>query len=151
MAKAILVYGSTIGNTEVLSKSVEEGLKISDVEVVVKNVETASVEELKDYDVIILGCSTWGEGELQDDFVSFEEEMEKISLNGKKAAVFGPGDSETYPDTFCEAVDILEKRLRNCGAEIVIDSLKIDGDIEESKREEAKNWGEKIVWILKNG
>ena len=148
MVKAILIYGSTIGNTEILSKSVEEGLKISEVEVVVKNVETASVEELKDYDVIIFGCSTWGEGELQDDFVSFEEEMGKISLNGKKAAVFGPGDSEIYPDTFCDAVDILEKRLKNCGAEIVIDSLKIDGDV-EPKCEEAKNWGKKIAEILK--
>ena len=150
MEKAILIYGSTIGNTEILSKSVEEGLKISDVEVTVKNVETANVEELKDYDAIILGCSTWGEGELQDDFVSFEQEMEKISLNGEKAAVFGPGDSDVYPDTFCDAVDILEKRLRNCGVEIIIDSLKIDGDV-ESKCEEAKNWGKKIGEILKNG
>ena len=71
MVKAILIYGSTIGNTEILSKSVEEGLKISEVEVKVKNVETAGVEELKDYDAIILGCSTWGEGELQDDFITF--------------------------------------------------------------------------------
>ena len=150
MAKAILIYGSTIGNTEILSKSVEEGLKISDVEVTVKNVETANVEELKDYDAIILGCSTWGEGELQDDFVSFEQEMGKISLNGKKAAVFGPGDGDVYPNTFCVAVDILEKRLRNCGAEIIADSLKIDGDV-EPKCEEAKNWGKKIGEILRNG
>ena len=150
MVKAMLIYGSTIGNTEILSKSVEEGLKSSDVEVTVKNVETASTEELKDYDAIILGCSTWGEGELQDDFISFEEEMSEIKLDGKKAAVFGPGDSETYPDTFCDAVDILEKRLKNCGAEIVIDSLKIDGDV-EPKCEEAKNWGKKIGEILKNG
>ncbi len=148
MAKAILVYGSMTGNTEILSKSVEEGLKSSNVEVVVKNVEHAGVEELKDYDVIIFGCSTWGEGELQDDFIAFEEEMGKISLNGKKAAVFGPGDIEIYPDTFCEAVNILEKRLRNCGAEIVIDSLKIDGDV-EPKCEEAKEWGRKIGEILK--
>lgn len=148
MVKAILIYGSTIGNTEILSKSVEEGLKISDTEVTVKNVETANVEELKDYDVIILGCSTWGAGDLQDDFISFEEEMEKISLNGKKSAVFGPGDSDVYPDTFCDAVDILEKRLRNCGAEIIVDSLKIDGDV-EPKCEEAREWGKKIAEILK--
>lgn len=148
MAKLILIYGSTTGNTEALSKSVEKGLKVSGVDVLVRNVADANPEELKDYDVIILGCSTWGDGELQDDFVPFEKGMRKIKLNGKKAAVFGPGDSSIYPQ-FCKAVDILEKRLGNCGAEIVVDSLKVDGDI-EPRLGEAKNWAKSIAKILKD-
>lgn len=147
MAKVIVVYGSMTGNTEALSKPVEEGLKAPGIDVLVKNADEASPKELKDYDGIILGCPTWGDGELQDDFVPFEEGMEKIKLEGKKAAVFGPGDSEGYPDTFCAAVDILEERLKSCGAEIVVDSLKIDGDVEPSL-EEAKAWGKKITGKL---
>jgi flavodoxin I len=140
MAKAILIYGSTTGNTEVLSESVRKGLKAAGIDVSVKNVTDAGPRELPDYDGIILGCSTWGEGELQDDFIAFEEEMRKIKLNGKKAAVFGPGDS-SY-SLFCEAVDILERRLKECGARIIIDSLKIDGDVELHLKE-AETWGEK--------
>ena len=140
MAKVILIYGSTTGNTETLSRTVAEGLRNSETDVSVKDVNKAHPEELKDYDGIVLGCSTWGAGELQDDFVAFEEGMSKLRLAGKKAAVFGPGDSETYEDTFCAAVDILEDRLKNCGAEIVVDSLKIDGDV-EPELEKAKEWG----------
>ena len=87
---------------------------------------------------------------IKEEHLAYEEELKKISLSGKKSAVFGPGDSEMYPDTFCDSVDILEKRLRNCGAEIIVDSLKVDGDV-EPKCEEAKNWGKKIGEILKNG
>ena len=38
--------------------------------------------------------------------------MANISLKGKKAAVFGPGDKKNHPDTFCKAVDLLEDRLK---------------------------------------
>ncbi|MCK5305977.1 MAG: flavodoxin [Candidatus Omnitrophica bacterium] len=145
MTKAIIVYGSTTGNTETLSKSVGEGLKDLGVEVLVKNAAQVTPEELKDYDGIILGCSTWGDGELQDDFVSFEEEMGKIRLDGKKAACFGPGDS-MYPQ-FCKAIDILEDKLKECGAEIIMDSLKIDGDV-ESELEKVKDWGKEIAGKL---
>ena len=51
--------------------------------------------------------------------------MANISLKGKKAAVFGPGDKENYSDTFCKAVDILENRLKEFGAEIVIGSTTV--------------------------
>ena len=146
MVKAILVYGSMTGNTEILSQSVQEGLKISGVDVLVKSAAETQPEELKNYDGIILGCSTWGDGELQDDFISFEENMKKIDLSGKKTACFGPGDS-AYPQ-FCKAVDILEETLKSCGAKIIIDSLKIDGEV-EPKLEEAKDWGKKIGERLK--
>ena len=55
--------------------------------------------------------------------------MANISLKGKKAAVFGPGDKKNYPDTFCKAGDILEDRLKECEAEIVIEGFKVDGDV----------------------
>ena len=140
MTKVVLIYGSTTGNTEALSKSVEKGLKTSGLDVSLRNVTEVHPGELKNGEGIILGCSTWGEGELQDDFIPFEEEMKKIELKGKKAAVFGPGDS-SYP-LFCKAVDILEERLKECGAEIIVDSLKIDGD-GDLHLKEAEAWGEK--------
>ena len=149
MAKIVLIYGSTTGNTETLAESVKEGLESSGVEIVVKEVSTSNPEEMKDYDGIVLGSSTWGEGELQDDFVDFEEGMGKVKLESKKAAVFGPGDSEIYADSFCAAVDILEERLKNCGAEIVSGSLKIDGDVEAAALEKAREWGKQIGQIFR--
>ncbi|MCK4649230.1 flavodoxin [bacterium] len=147
MAKVIVVYGTTTGNTETLAEGVVSGLKKGGAEVMAKNVTEASVDELTGYDGIVLGSSTWGEGELQDDFISFHEAMDKISLTGKKAAVFGPGDSSTYPDTFCTAVGILEKRLEKCGAQLVAEGLKIDGDVQPAMKQ-AEDWSLKIARSL---
>ena len=83
-AKVILVYGSTTGNTEMLAEHVAAGLERGLASVTVKNVTEASVDELADYDAIVFGCSTWGEGDLQDDFVDFHEAMNGVSLEGKR-------------------------------------------------------------------
>ncbi|MEA1906346.1 MAG: flavodoxin, partial [Euryarchaeota archaeon] len=130
MAKTILIYGSTTGNTEELSGRVAAGLEQGGADVTVKDVADTGVDELASYDAIVFGCSTWGDGELQDDFIDFHADMDGAALDGKKAAVFGPGDSDDYPDTFCDAVDILEDALKKCGADIVTENLKVDGDVE---------------------
>ena len=149
MKNTILLYGSTTGNTETLAGYVEEGLQKGELEVTKKDVTEASIEDIVNSDLIVLGCSTWGEGELQDDFIDFYDEIErkKVDLSGKKVAVFGPGDSDMYPDTFCEAVNILTKRLKECGAELVTESYKVDGDVEDVK-EEAEAWGLKVSKLL---
>ncbi|MGP8331069.1 MAG: flavodoxin [Methanosarcinaceae archaeon] len=147
MTKAILIYGSTTGNTEALSEHVAAGLKQGGADVTVKNVADTGVDELASYDAIVFGCSTWGDGELQDDFIDFHEDLNGTSLDGKKAAVFGPGDSDDYPDTYCDAVSILEEALNNCGADIVAENLKIDGDVEPAFKD-AKAWGTKVAGAL---
>lgn len=145
--KVILVFGSTTDNTEMLSEHVAEGLERGMASVTVRNVTEASVDELADYDAIVFGCSTWGEGDLQDDFVDFDGAMDGMSLEGKKAAVFGPGDSEEYPDSFCKAVDIIEETLKKCGAEIVAEGFKVDGEVEPAFGD-AEEWGFKVAKAL---
>jgi flavodoxin I len=147
MAKTILIYGSTTGNTEELSGRVAAGLKQGGAEVTVKDVANTGVDELASYDAIVFGCSTWGDGELQDDFIDFHADLDGVSLDGKKAAVFGPGDSDDYPDTFCDAVDLLEDALKKRGADIVAENLKIDGDVEPAF-EDAEAWGTKVAGAL---
>jgi len=46
MAKVVLIYGSTTGNTEALSEHVAAGLERGMAEVTVKDVAKASVDEL---------------------------------------------------------------------------------------------------------
>lgn len=146
MANAIVVYGSTTGNTETLSGFIADALQDQGVDVTVQNVADTDVDELLEYDIIALGCSTWGEGELQDDFIPFYDEMEGMSLAGKKGMAFGPGDS-SY-DSFCAAVDILENRLRECGANIVVAGLKIDGDINAQAEDSARKWAKKAAMAI---
>ena len=137
MTKTIIVYGSTTGNTLQLAEEIEENIKRYNGDVELAEVTDLHPSDLTAYELILLGCSTWGDGELQDDFITFEEEMKEIDLKGRLAACFGPGDSD-YP-LFCEAVDILENRLGSCGARIVLEGLKIDGDV-ESQFDIAGKW-----------
>ncbi|MBN4069709.1 MAG: hypothetical protein COA82_10940 [Alkaliphilus sp.] len=65
MDKAIVIFGSTMGNTEMLAGVIVEGLKEAGFEAELKNVTEAKIEEVVNYDLVLLGSSTWGEGELQ--------------------------------------------------------------------------------------
>lgn len=144
MVKTIVIFGSTTGNTEALAHSVAEGLKEGNIEPVVKNVTAAGVDELADYDLILLGSSTSSYGALQDDFVTFHNKLAGMHLKGKRAAVFGCGDQESYPDVFCAAVDILEEGLQQSSAKIVAESLKIHAGmgsvVDEPAKEAAHAW-----------
>ena len=66
-----------------------------------------STDKIAAYDVLVLGTSTWGDGELQDDWYDGVEVLKAADLSGKKIALFGCGDADSYPDTFCSAMGIL--------------------------------------------
>ena len=143
MAKALVVYGSTTGNTELVAKYVAETLAGGGVDVDVQNVAKVSAAGLAGgYDLVLFGCSTWGDDEieLQEDFVPLYEELEEAGLTGKKVAVFGCGDS-SYSH-FCGAVDAIAEKAEQVGATLVGMPLKIDGDPDKG---EAMAWARDVL------
>ena len=72
-----------------------------------------------EYDLLVLGSSTWGAGELQDDWYGFLDQLKAQDLSGKKVALFGCGDSGSYPDTFCDAVGLIYDGLQQSGCTFV--------------------------------
>lgn len=83
------------------------------------NVADASADEADKYDLLVVGSSTWGCGELQDDWYSFLDALKAKDLAGKKVAIFGCGDSGSYPDTFCDAVGLIYDGLQDTGCTFV--------------------------------
>lgn len=144
MSTALIIYGSTTGNTEITAETIEEYLANNDWRVTLMNVSDTTVKSLEEsYDIYLLGCSTWGDDEieLQEDFEPFFESMnEKLSLDGKKFAVFGCGDSSYQ--YFCGAVDVIEEKVSKLGAGLLCESLRIDGDPEE---DEIKEWTQDVI------
>ena len=124
MAKVILVFASMTGNTEEIAKLVEQGVEEAGVQLTVRELPEAEPQELEDYDGIILGSYTYGDGELADEFLDYYDEMSELNLEGKIAAVFGSGDM-SY-DKYCEAVDILSRKLTELGAILTQEGLKIE-------------------------
>jgi len=141
MEKAIIIYGSTMGNTEELSE-ILEGVLADKYEVERINVLKAKVDMLKEFDLILLGSSTWGSGELQEDFYDFYDELDKVDLSAKKGAAFGTGD-ESFPE-FCGAVDILEDKLDKLGVTVLVEGFKWDGDISSEAEKQIENWVEDL-------
>ena len=73
---------------------------------------------LGDYRLMVLGSSTWGSGELQDDWYDFLDGAGALNLKGHKMAIFGLGD-ESMTDTFCNAVGEIRKRMEPTEAVLV--------------------------------
>lgn len=117
MKKTGIFYGSTTGTTESVARLIADKLGIAPADVhEVTQLDTALAES---YDALILGTSTWGDGELQDDWYDGLKVLQGANLSGKTVALFGCGDSESYSDTFCDAMGLLHEGLKDSGCTFV--------------------------------
>lgn len=130
MEKVSIIFGSTTGNTERVAELIKENM--SDLDATVINVCDVNNDTVRSADIILFGASTWGYGEIQDDFLDYYESMTSEALKGKKVAVFGCGDSDGFPDVFCKAVDLIMEKASDCGAEVIGEGLKVDGEVDEN-------------------
>ncbi len=113
MAVVKVIYGSSTGNTESAATVIAGAFGTEAV-----SIANAKPEDFE-ADLLILGSSTWGLGELQDDWASGIAMLDGIDLTGKKVAVFGLGDQNGFGDTFVDAMGILAEKAKERGAAIV--------------------------------
>ena len=79
----------------------------------------AVVADFEACDLLVLGTPTYGAGELQADWEEGIDRLGAASLAGKKVALFGLGDQQSYPDTFVDAIGTLYDTVTGLGAEVV--------------------------------
>ena len=162
MNKIAILYGSSAGNTESVAYRIKEmfGDRTD-----VFNVETISTKVIKPYKYLILGASTTGLGDLQEDWEDFLPEFSsEVDFTDKTVAIFGLGDSVSFSDSFAESISLLHEELKDkvkiVGAvsdegytygdsQAVVDGkwlgLPIDEDNEYEKTEERlKKWVEDL-------
>lgn len=147
MSKVIIVYTSMTGNTEAMATAVQDGIKSVHVDVEMKDGLNIMPDELDEFDGIILGSYSWGDGDIPDDFLDFYEEMDNVDFTGKKAAVFGSCDS-SY-ESFGGAVDKLIEKLQERGAEVVLEGLKVELTPNDDEIKECEEFGRKFIEKLK--
>jgi flavodoxin I len=116
MASVSVYFGSSSGNTEDAAQSIAQGLGGG---ASATNITDTTADEILENDVIIFGVSTWGTGDLQDDFEDFMPTLEDMDFSGKKVALVGLGDQENYPDTFVDAMGTIGKACREAGATLI--------------------------------
>ena len=87
MKKTIVVYGSSTGTcegiaNEIASKLGTEAISVSDL----------SADVVAENENLILGTSTWGAGEVQDDWYDGIKVLKGADLNGKTVALINIGE-----------------------------------------------------------
>jgi flavodoxin I len=114
MQKVGIFFGSNSGNTEEVASQLKDLL----VEAEVHDVSNSTIKDLAPYSNIIFGSSTWGSGDLQDDFEKFAESLGQVDFTGKKVAIFGLGDSASYGDSFANSIAHIYNKIKD-KAEII--------------------------------
>ncbi len=122
-------YASSTGNTENVATMIANGLG----DISTYDISSTSLDEIANYEKLIFGISTWGEGELQDDWDELWSDFCEIDFNGKTVALFGLGDQDGYADEFVDALGILYEQINEKGGK-VIGFTSVEGyDHDESK------------------
>lgn len=113
MKPIAIIYGSNGGTTQSVARSIAQKIQNTPVEVI--DVSKVLEKDFERFDNFILGTSTWGLGDIQDDWSSFIPKLKQIDLKSKTIALFGVGDSVSYSDTFVDGMGTLyESILGNC-------------------------------------
>jgi flavodoxin I len=117
MAKARIFYGSSTGNTQRIAEQIEE--ELGDLIESVTDIAKASPDDLASAEALILGVSTWEDGQLQEDWADFFPDLDGIDLGGKTVALFGLGDAYGFSGEFVDALGTLYRKVRERGATVV--------------------------------
>jgi len=113
-----LIFGSDTGNTEEITNLIVEQWEYSTIDVV--EVDQIYPEFFNKYDFIIIGLSTWYDGDLQSDWeVYYDEGFQAVDFTGKTVAFFGLGDQTGYGEYFIDGVGILAKIVIKNGGDII--------------------------------
>ena len=127
-----LFYGTMTGNTTGVAESIQA--TIADLIDEVKCIDRVKADDFKSTDFLVLGGSTWGDGELTDDWADFLPQLDKIDLTGKTVALFALGDQVGYGYNFVSAMKILYDKVLQRGAKVIACKVPLEGfDYEHSE------------------
>ncbi|WP_024953575.1 flavodoxin domain-containing protein [Sulfurospirillum arcachonense] len=111
------IFCGTAGGTSL--KVADALAEAFDVEEVINMEEDFDdIDQLLEYDVLFLGSSTWGQGDVHHEWVDplFEIDSDEIDFSGKKVAFFGAGDSVKHGEHFCSAIGKMYQTFSKAGA-----------------------------------
>lgn len=145
--KIAIIYASNSGSTYLAADLVGQKLKRKH-NVVLKKASETTPDDLQQFDLVILGSSTWyvdnKEGMPQEYMLSLLKQMETFKKFPEKYAVFGCGSSSFT--VFCGAVDYIDEYLKTHSHQ-VFPSLKVDNyyfDIVRNNKQIVK-WSEELL------
>ncbi len=126
MSKIGIFFGTDTGSTRLVAKKIYKllGSELADKP---KNVNRTSREEFLQYDALILGTPSYGNGDLpgmsvgclEANWEEFLPRLDDVDFSGKRIALFGLGAQERYADRFASSLIYLYRYFYGYGADII--------------------------------
>ena len=110
--KTAIFYGSTTGTTEMVAGKVGELLGA-------EVLSATEIDRVEEYDFVIFATSTWGMGDLQDDWYEALDKLKTKNLSGKKVGLIGIGDQFGFGDTFVDGIGTIYEEIEDMGINLV--------------------------------
>jgi flavorubredoxin len=143
MSKAIIIYETRKGSTELLAQAILEGMEQAGVDVKLKRISETDVSELADYSCLVLGSPTYHKDMMQS-MKTFLFKLEQADLKGKIGASFGAYGWSG------EAVEMISDTMKHLLAMDMLEpKAKLGGAANEFGKGEHKELGRKIAEKIK--
>ena len=114
MASIGIFYGSSTGNTKDVSVKLQAAIGGD-----LYDITETDVDDIARYTNLVFAASTWGAGDLQDDWEDFFPNLDDVDFSGKKVAIMGLGDQANYGDTFVDGIATLASKIEERGGVVV--------------------------------
>lgn len=141
----LVMYGTETGNAELVSEEIAES--IGDVADAVQVTDMADVDPLSlpTFDLVVVVCSTYGEGELPSTAQPFHDSLVERTpdLSGLRIATFGLGD--TSYETFNSGSETVTQALIALGAERVGEVGTHDASSAVDMVDAARGWADRLI------
>ena len=128
----LIAFGTETGNAEMLAEDAENAAKSFDLQGKLCDMEDLSVDDLCSAKMVLIVCSTWGEGDQPDNAQDLYDnvcDLDAGSMDGVSFAVLALGD--TAFDMFCESGKEWDRILEEKGGKRVHERIDCDTDYED--------------------
>jgi len=119
LSGAAIFYSTSTGNTETVAEYISAASGLDDP----VEIGDASADDINGVDSLIVGAPTWNtNADEQRSGTSWDEwlydTLPNLELTGKKVAIFGCGDQESYGDYFCDASGEMYDKFTEAGCKV---------------------------------
>lgn len=143
----LIAFGSQSGNAESLAKRLAREASGRGFAARAAGLDSLQPADLIKEQNVLLITSTWGEGDMPDNAVSFWDSLNQNGsspkLDGVQYSILALGD-KNYGDTFCLAGKKLDTRLAELGAKRIVDRVDCDVEFDDL----AKKWSANAFTVL---
>lgn len=135
-----IIYFSQTGNTEKIANLILQGIEVEGKKAKLVEVSSVSLDDAKNEEILILGCSAYGSEELDEsEMEPFVKSLEG-NIQGKKVALFGSwgwGNGEWMTEW--------EKRMESYGATLISEGLTVQEYPEGEDEDKCRDFGKLIA------